>query len=68
MYKLVITTGTGPSKKVVTKQFWMTQMGFHEADDMFQELQHKQDVMKLELWRQDLHGIYVLKRWRRENE
>lgn len=63
MYKLVITSGSGPSRKVETKEYWMTQAGLHQAEAEFEKLQRRQDVMKLLLWRQDIHGTYELKRW-----
>ena len=68
MYKLVITSGSGPSRKVESKGFWMTQAGLHQAEEMFEKLQHRQDVMKLMLWRQDIHGTFELKRWERKGE
>ncbi len=66
MYKLVITSGKGPSRKVESKSYWMTQMGLHEAYDDYEEALHRQDVMELHLWRQDIHGTYELRKWVRE--
>ena len=65
MYKLVITSGKGPSRKVETKQFWMTQVGLHQAEEEFAKAQHRPDVMKLMLWRQDINGTFELERWTR---
>lgn len=66
MYKLVITSGKGPSRKVETKQFWMTQVGLHQAEEEFAKAQHRPDVMKLVLWRVDIKGVHDLKRWERK--
>ena len=66
MYKLVITSGSGPSRKVESKEYWMTQAGLHQAEAEFEKLRHRQDVMKLMLWRQDINGTFELERWARE--
>ena len=68
MYKLVITYRKGPSKKVECREYWMTQVGLHQAEEQFEELQHRQDVMRLVLWRVDVKGIHDLKRWERKCE
>jgi len=65
MYKLVITSGSGPSRKVESKGYWMTTAGLQKAEEEFDEAKLRQDVMKLQLWRQDIGGTYVLKRWER---
>ena len=66
MYKLVIMFGKGPSRKVESRDYGMTHMGLHKAYDDYEELLHRQDVMALQLWRQDLTGTYVLRWWKRE--
>jgi len=66
MYKLVITTGAGPSRKVESKGFWMTQQGLHSAEEEFETAKIRQDVSAIVLWRQDIHGTYELKRWDRK--
>jgi hypothetical protein len=66
MYKLVITSRKGPGKKVEFREYWMTQLGLHQAEEEFVELQHRQEVVRLVLWRQDLTGTYVLRWWKRE--
>ena len=66
MYKLVITSGQGTSKKITTKEYWMTQVGLCQAEEEFEKLQHRQDVMTLMLWRVDVKGIFELKKWVRE--
>ena len=63
MYKLVITSGSGPSRKVESKGYWMTVAGLHSAEEEFEAAKIRQDVMELHLWRQDIHGTYELKRW-----
>ena len=68
MYKLIITTGQGPSKRTITQQFFMTQQGLHNAEEIFDQAQHRPEVMELRLFRQDLHGMNELKRWRRVEE
>lgn len=68
MYKLVITFGKGPSRKVESRDYWMTHVGLHKAYDDYEELLHRQDVMALQLWRQDLTGTYVLRWWERKCE
>ena len=68
MYKLVITSGSGPSRKVESKLYWMTQVGLHKAEDDFEQLTHKHGVTKLLLWRQDVHGTHELKRWERDEQ
>ena len=68
MYKLVITSGKGPSRKVKTKEYWMTQVGLHQAEAEFEKLQQRQDVMKLLLWRVDIKGVHDIKKWVRECE
>ena len=68
MYKLVITSGQGPSRKVESKGFWMTTAGLHSAEEEFEQAKIRQDVMKLQLWRQDIHGTFELKRWERHGE
>jgi len=65
MYKLVITMGAGPSRKVESKGFWMTTAGLSSAEEEFEQAKIRQDVMKLQLWRQDIHGTKELKRWER---
>lgn len=67
MYKLVITTGKGPSRKVESKVYWMTQTGLHQAEEQFERLTHRANVMELRLWRQDLQGTHELKRWVRND-
>ena len=66
MYKLVITSGSGPSRKVESKEYWMTQTGLHQAEAEFEKLQHRPDVMKLMLWRVDVRGVHDLRKWVRE--
>jgi hypothetical protein len=68
MYKLVITFGSGPSRKIESKSYWMTVAGLHSAEIDFEALKEKQIVMKLQLWRQDIHGTFELKRWERHGE
>ena len=41
-------------------------MGLHEAYDDYEDALHRQDVMELHLWRQDIHGTYELRKWVRE--
>ena len=65
MYKLVITSGSGPSRKVESKGYWMTAAGLCNAEEEFEAAKIRQDVMELRLWRQDIHGTYELKRWER---
>ncbi len=65
MYKLDVTQGQGPSRKVNTKEYFMTQVGMHQAEEEFEMLTHQPDVMDLRLWRQDIHGTFELKRWER---
>jgi hypothetical protein len=64
-YKLVITSGSGPSRKVESKEYWMTQVGLHQAEAEFEKLQRRQEIMKLVLWRVDINGVHDLKRWER---
>ena len=66
MYKLVITSGSGPSRKVESKEYWMTQVGLHQAEAEFEKLQHREGIMKLVLWRVDVKGVHDLKKWERE--
>ena len=66
MYKLVITSGKGPSRKVKTKEYWMTQVGLHQAEAEFEKLQRRQEIMKLVLWRVDVKGVHDLRKWVRE--
>ena len=68
MYKLVITSGQGPSRKVERKGYWMTQAGLHSAEEEFEEAKIRQDVMTVQLWRQDIHGTFELKRWERNGK
>ena len=35
-YKLVITSGSGPSRKVESKEYWMTQVGLCQAEEDFE--------------------------------
>ena len=65
MYKLVITSGQGPSRKVEYKSYWMTQVGLHQAEEEFEQAQHRQVVMALRLWREDVGRVWELKRWER---
>lgn len=66
MYKLYITTGKGINKRVLTQDFWMTQQGLHNAEEIFEEARHRPEVVELRLFRQDLKGMFELKRWKRE--
>ena len=66
MYKLVITSGSGPSRKVESKEYWMTQVGLHQAEAEFEKLQRRQEIMKLVLWRVDVKGVHDLRKWVRE--
>ena len=68
MYKLVITYRKGPNKKVEFREYFMTQVGLHQAEEQFEDLQHRQVVVKLVLWRVDIKGIHELKRWVRKCE
>ena len=63
MYKLTIISGV--NRKVETKGFWMTQVGLHQAEEQFEECKHRNDVMELHLFRQDIHGTHELRRWER---
>ncbi len=65
MYKLMITSGSGPSRKTKCKEYFMTQIGMHQAEEEFERLTHQPDVMDLRLWRQDIRGTFELKRWER---
>ena len=64
MYKLTIISGH--DRKTETKGYWMTQVGLHDAEAEFESLTHRNDVMELHLFRQDIHGTYEIKRWTRD--
>ena len=68
MYKLVITSGSWPNRKVESKSYWMTQVGLHEAEEKFELYKTCHDVVELRLWRQDIHGTFELKRWKRHGQ
>ena len=63
MYKLTIISGY--DRKTETRGYWMTQVGLHDAEEQFEELTHRNDVMELHLFRQDIHGTYEIRRWKR---
>ena len=49
-----------------SKEYWMTQVGLHQAEAEFEKLQRREGIMKLVLWRVDVKGVHDLRKWVRE--